>query len=1422
MHIEIPDPDGTSTVKKIIDREEMEELMIKNFKSKFLEVYDTPIPHAPFTQILGVIGLAPSVDDILRGTFVFPPMIHPDIIEFFDHCKMNERIRKAPPVKVTTTKNDFCSFWRPGRERISSSISNIHNGHYIAATLSSLVATITATLASIPWEIGTKFERWANSLNVALEKKCGIRLLDSLRTIHLLEADFNTATKLIFAQRTMQHAMEHDQIPASQYAKKHSRPIEAVLLKWLYYDFLRITKTPGIVISNDARGCFDRMALAIGAIAFMRLGVPRNAIKSLFGTLSSMKHFVRTAHGDSSEYYEGSKSRPLQGGGQGNGAAGPMWIAISIILLSIISTLPINATLTAALSLTTLTISAIMYVDDTDILITAKGNESVDDLNRNAQTIIRKWCRALWISGGCLRPKKCWWYVIDFHWRPNGTWRYKTKVETAGELLIPDENNIDQPIVQKDPSEGSEGLGVFLAPDGNDKAQFDELQKKISKWSQKISRGYLSRFAADLALRTTILRTVEYPIATTTFTMKQCETLLRPILKAALPKLGIARTTGRKYLHGPIKLQGCNIPNIYTELGVARLNLLLSHGGRSTQVGTALTCCIESLQLECGAVEELFSLDYKKYGPLVTNCTLKHTWEFLHQNSFSLLTNHKTPRLLRVNDEAIMTAIIDRTDYNEKELVEINKFCMYLQVCTVADITDRNGTQITMDAAEGKRDLTRVSRWNWPQIPYPTASEWAKWRGAINHAFLAGNTRFLRCPLREWTSEPHQKWTWFLDQYGEVLYEKNGNNYRAYTAFGRRLRGTTCHSIKGRRTTKPLNLQRTTIELVRGYMIYSHSSFPCVDNRDNIHNVPRGIWTKAPDWMIQAFENFIIPPSWDNIVASIRNNFCIAVTDGSYDPISKYATSCWIIEGMNADGRAKGAALTPGAPTSMDAYRAELHGIYCILICLKYICNTYNIIHGTVTIACDCDGALHRALRYKHRPAVSHPNFDILWSIFDLREDIAIDIKTEEVKGHQDDAQLGRALTRTERLNCEADHGAKEYLSYARTHRLRPIDTLYGNQWRLHHNGLPIHTKFKKQIYDICHSAPLAQHIKKKRGYSEQVFNDIDWNAIESAGKSLSVTERTWLTKHVGKYNSTGRNLLRRKYWSDSKCPRCNSADEDSSHVISCPQQDARELRGKLILQMSNDMIKYGTAYDVRQTIVLTMFDDDDGKFADNVPGFDDSYPHDIYIMIKKAAAAQDEIGRANFFDGHISSEWSTAQEAFYRAIPKCRRNGKTWAKRLVISIYKLTRKMWEHRNSVLFQNQSNTVSRKRRTAIMKDVEHELHVGAKGIRKKDALTICFEADTVTKWPTTSIETWLVHVRKMRKRSREQSLHHRFDGIDTEVDDNFRKRARTLSTSANYQFKSWRLKTHYETISNHLHSLKELHHDLKSHGWQIIE
>ena len=83
---------------------------------------------------------------------------------------MSDKTKEAKEVNIRTSPKNYNKFWKQGMEKISSSMSLIHNGHYIAATFSAFLSTLTAHLASIPWEIGYTLARWQKSLNVAIKK----------------------------------------------------------------------------------------------------------------------------------------------------------------------------------------------------------------------------------------------------------------------------------------------------------------------------------------------------------------------------------------------------------------------------------------------------------------------------------------------------------------------------------------------------------------------------------------------------------------------------------------------------------------------------------------------------------------------------------------------------------------------------------------------------------------------------------------------------------------------------------------------------------------------------------------------------------------------------------------------------------------------------------------------------------------------------------------------------------------------------------------------------------------------------------------------------------------------------------------------------------------------------------------------------
>ena len=63
-------------------------------------------------------------------------------------------------------------------------------------------------------------EHWSYGLTVMHEKIASIALVNKLRTILLMEADFNFHNKLIFGKRTLDQAWANGIIPPEQYSQQ--------------------------------------------------------------------------------------------------------------------------------------------------------------------------------------------------------------------------------------------------------------------------------------------------------------------------------------------------------------------------------------------------------------------------------------------------------------------------------------------------------------------------------------------------------------------------------------------------------------------------------------------------------------------------------------------------------------------------------------------------------------------------------------------------------------------------------------------------------------------------------------------------------------------------------------------------------------------------------------------------------------------------------------------------------------------------------------------------------------------------------------------------------------------------------------------------------------------------------------------------
>ena len=330
--VEVEQDDGTRTVYR--SKEEVEAVVQECLEQRFQLMESTDWMQPEWRDQLGLLGKREAAKIILQGGWEEDPTWDDRVLTLVRAMEYATSARTKGPLDMEITREDFQHCWTRARERTSSSLSGIHFGHYMATALDNDLSEIHALFLTIAVQMGYSLLRWQHGLTVLLEKIQGVRLVDKLRAILLLEADFNCINKMIVAVRMMRRARQEGEIPKEIMGGIQGRNSqEAGKVRALTLDLLRQKWKEGIMVSADAHTCYDRMQHLAVSICCQRLGVPLRAMVCMLSTLQAMRYYLRMGHGESSNYYGGPRLIPFQGGCQGNGAAPGFWIAISIVLV---------------------------------------------------------------------------------------------------------------------------------------------------------------------------------------------------------------------------------------------------------------------------------------------------------------------------------------------------------------------------------------------------------------------------------------------------------------------------------------------------------------------------------------------------------------------------------------------------------------------------------------------------------------------------------------------------------------------------------------------------------------------------------------------------------------------------------------------------------------------------------------------------------------------------------------------------------------------------------------------------------------------------------------------------------------------------------------------------------------------------------
>ena len=382
-------------------------------QSRYHLAEEAPICNGDLRAEFGYNATSQAARDVLEGRYEFSVDFHDATRRLMEAIADIRQVVPEDSVDRIITREIWQQKWKKKREETASSVSTLHFGHYISGADSDEISDFHALKTSLALVHGIALERWSKGLCVMLEKVMGVKLINTLRAILLMEADFNAMNKIVYGERMLDQANKHGLMPEEIFSEKNRMADDGALSKGLFYDLVRQIKRPAGLASVDAANCYDRVAHAIASLVFQAFGTPVAACTSMLTAIQEMQFFLRTAFGDSDTSVGAKVSLKTQGFMQGNGAAPAGWAVVSITIIQAHKKEGHGATFLCPITQYRHDAAGILYVDDTDLIhLNLEEEESVEEAHEALQRSINSWSDLLIASGGALKPEKCFYYTF--------------------------------------------------------------------------------------------------------------------------------------------------------------------------------------------------------------------------------------------------------------------------------------------------------------------------------------------------------------------------------------------------------------------------------------------------------------------------------------------------------------------------------------------------------------------------------------------------------------------------------------------------------------------------------------------------------------------------------------------------------------------------------------------------------------------------------------------------------------------------------------------------------------------------------------------------------------------------------------------------------------------------------------------------
>jgi hypothetical protein len=1152
-------------------------------------------------------------------------------------------------------------------------------------------------LINIPIKNGISPQRWRTVVNAMLEKIPGKPMLHKLRVIHILEADYNLALKLIFGKRLLHNCEKHDTLGNLQDGFRKGRStMRTLLLNEITNDYNKRLRVNNYVGMTDISGCFDRIVAPVISLLNIKNGCPTKAVEMHSSTLEQARYYLKTKSGVSTTFYTHSEETPVHGNGQGAGDSPSQWCQQSAMLFDLYSDSQPGNRMSTRSGKFSITLPMAAFADDTNLLGNDDERQMTDEqLSEQAQKGFTKWNELLHATGHFMELEKCSCYLSIWNFQADGYAYTLAPEEISQEIKV---NNLQgTPLsIKLLPSDKSQKLlGVMRNPIGNQQDEIERLKQKSNSIATKINLNAITPVQAKMAYESFYIPAMRYSLAITSINQTDFDTIQRKATTSFLASMGFNRHMPREVVYCSTKYQGLGLRHLYDIQGSDSLRLLLQELNHEGTTKHLLQYLLEVIQMEAGIgrpiLEDNRPLIYIEWGwiPAIR--------DFLLHINAQIKNATNTPPKFRKFDSYIMdtSTLVTMT---RKEQILINRCRLFLQVECLSDISDAEGKKIldewySPDTTKSSRSLKQ-----WPLQGNPGQEAWKLWKKFLHSSFTSTNNS-LKTSLGCWEKgnkmrnhlayiHPYDNSLWIFLDHQNWSVHKMLQKSRRNVIFQRKATAIYRSRPLG---IIPIDVLSQTRET---YITGPIASFARPPQRQSDNDT---LWVKidkaAPDNLV--YDVTITAPEDEIQETLAQKTYIDMATDGSYDETSGISSYGWVVS-FNDFVVATGKGPAEAHPTMADPLRAEAYGLAAGARFLHLLVDHYRIdpMEHEWTIHIDNTSLIRHMEDQRTGFITPKWNFvahaDILKTAHDLLANIPITYS--HVKAHQDQYDDTTKLSRPAKLNIMADRLAQEQRQ-AMTHACSNVTTAYTH---LVINDITITKDCQQWITDTSSSVPIQQYFNDKYNWNKSVFHKINWTAQHRVLNRYNSSDQRRIMKFCHGWLPTYDQLHRTKQAVSTRCPLCHYLVETNTHLFQCKHPKQQEIIESLKKKLDNDNLYYGV--DELITLIKRALQGSPGKIISDSD--DEEW--------NKCIRDQSAIGWDHILFGRLSQSITSyiSHDLKSKGVKKWENSGKKWTHRIIQNIWDTFLQLWTNRNSILYEDRLKDRQTIQKERLWQQVEH--------------------------------------------------------------------------------------------------------------------